>query len=95
MLVCILFGFEGGLQGGPGATGAAWDMGKVCDDQGLVVGSLTLDSHTISTGAVGVQKRGSVDAHADSAPFIADQAKLLRLLLVDVVDEAICQLSGA
>ena len=67
-------------------------MGKVGDDESLVVRSLAHDTDTFTSWPIGVQCGRIVYAHVDLTSLCAKQTQLLRLLRIDIVDEAICWL---
>ena len=64
-------------------------MSKVPNHQSPIIRVLALKPDTVSTHAVGVQETGCIDAHVDLVVLVADEALLLGLALVDVVDVAI------
>jgi hypothetical protein len=64
-------------------------MCKVGDDESLVVSSLALNTNTLPPRAAWVEDRCSVDTHVHLTPLGLEKAQLLRLLRVDVLDEAI------
>ena len=64
-------------------------MCEVGDNKCLVVSSLALDANALSPRATWVQDGCSIDTHVHLAPLGLEKAQLLRLLRVDVLDEAI------
>ena len=64
-------------------------MRKVGDNKGLVVSFLALYANALSPRAARVEDRCSVDTHVHLTPLGLKEAQLLRLLRVDVFDEAI------
>jgi hypothetical protein len=63
---------------------------KVGDNQCLIVASLALYPHAVSAATVGVEMGRGVDAHVHLVALVPDQPLLLGLLLVDIIDVAIC-----
>jgi hypothetical protein len=64
-------------------------MCEIGDYKSLVVSSLALDANALSPRAAGVEDGCSVDTHVYLTPLGLKEAQLLRLLRVDVLDEAI------
>jgi hypothetical protein len=66
-------------------------VAEVCDDKGLVVGSLALYPDAVAARAIWVEVRRRVDAHVYLIALVSYQPETLGILLVDVVNEAICE----
>jgi hypothetical protein len=65
-------------------------MCKICNDEAVSVGSLALEANTVPAYAVGVQNGSGIHTHVDLVVLHLDQALLLGLLLIHIIDEAIC-----
>jgi hypothetical protein len=76
-------------EGGPGATGTPRYVSKVGDDEAMLVRSFALNSYTVPTWTIGIKLGPVIDAHINGIVLILDEAELLGLVPVDVVDEAI------
>jgi hypothetical protein len=66
-------------------------MREIGDDERAIVRSLTLHTNALAATAVGIKIGPSIDTHVDLVVLCPQQAQVLRLLTIDIVNEAICQ----
>ena len=64
-------------------------MCEVCYDERSVVGSLALNSHTLTSCTIGIEHGFGIYAHVYLVVIRLHQPELLRLLSVDVFNEAV------